>query len=174
LARTGSGGDRLLLDRWSGPRSLGREKLAADAGTDDYGTDSFGGVALAHNVRAPADVDAVISSAAQTGAAITSPASRPGLPAVGADDGVDLFQRWRRSAANRCWHPSQVANTDHFVVLEPAKYRSAMHLTRTHPAPLTPPPSRRGRAWGSYPGVGSLPSMGRWSWAMVGRSPTAG
>ena len=53
----------------------GRERLAADAGTNDSGTDGFGGVALAHNVRTPAEVDAALSSAARAGAVITSPAS---------------------------------------------------------------------------------------------------
>lgn len=53
----------------------GREDLAADAGTTDSGTDGFGGIALAHNVRTPADVDAVMSSALRAGAVITAPAS---------------------------------------------------------------------------------------------------
>jgi catechol 2,3-dioxygenase-like lactoylglutathione lyase family enzyme len=53
----------------------GREQLAADAGINDSGADGFGGVALAHNVRAPADVDAILSSAASAGGTITSPAS---------------------------------------------------------------------------------------------------
>jgi len=52
----------------------GREKLAADAGIEDSGTEGFGGVALAHNVRTPAEVDDVISTAARAGAVITSPA----------------------------------------------------------------------------------------------------
>ena len=53
----------------------GCENLAADAGTDDDGTDGFGGIVLAHNVRSPAEVDAILSSAAGAGAVITSPAS---------------------------------------------------------------------------------------------------
>jgi catechol 2,3-dioxygenase-like lactoylglutathione lyase family enzyme len=53
----------------------GRGELAADAGIPDSGTDGFSGVALAHNVRAPADVDAILSTAATAGAVITSPAS---------------------------------------------------------------------------------------------------
>ena len=52
----------------------GREKLASDAGIEDSGTEGFGGVALAHNVRTPAEVDDVISTAARAGAVITSSA----------------------------------------------------------------------------------------------------
>ncbi len=50
----------------------GREKLAADAGIKDSGTERFGGIALAHNVRTPAEVDQVISIATSAGAVITS------------------------------------------------------------------------------------------------------
>ncbi len=49
----------------------GRDKLAEDSGVDDVGTDGFGGIALAHNVRSPAEVDAVIATAADAGATIT-------------------------------------------------------------------------------------------------------
>jgi len=53
----------------------GRDKLAADSGVDDSGTDGFGGMALAHNVRSPAEVDAIITAAADAGATVTrSPA----------------------------------------------------------------------------------------------------
>lgn len=47
----------------------GREELAADSGVEDAG--GWGGVTLAHNVRSPADVDAVVEEARATGAAIT-------------------------------------------------------------------------------------------------------
>jgi predicted lactoylglutathione lyase len=49
----------------------GREKLAADAGIEDAGTDGFGGIALAQNVRAPGEVDEVMAA----GARITKPAA---------------------------------------------------------------------------------------------------
>ncbi|QSB16042.1 VOC family protein [Natronosporangium hydrolyticum] len=52
----------------------GREKLAGDAGVADGEVDGFGGVALAHNVRSRADVDAVLQEAAHAGAAITTTA----------------------------------------------------------------------------------------------------
>ena len=53
----------------------GRDQLAADAGIDDAGIERFGGIALAHNVRNPAEVDEVLSAAARAGAEITSPPS---------------------------------------------------------------------------------------------------
>jgi uncharacterized protein len=52
----------------------GRDKLAADAGLPDGGPSGSGGAALAHNVRSRAEVDAVLSAAADAGAEITKPA----------------------------------------------------------------------------------------------------
>ena len=52
----------------------GRDNVADDAGLADGGTDGFGGIALAHNVRSPAEVDEVLGQAASAGAAITQPA----------------------------------------------------------------------------------------------------
>jgi catechol 2,3-dioxygenase-like lactoylglutathione lyase family enzyme len=52
----------------------GREKLAEDAGVQDSGTDGsggFGGVVLAHNVRARTEVDEALGTAEQAGATIT-------------------------------------------------------------------------------------------------------
>jgi predicted lactoylglutathione lyase len=49
----------------------GRGKVADDAGIEDGGTDGFGGVTLAHNVRSPAEVDEVLATAARAGATIT-------------------------------------------------------------------------------------------------------
>jgi uncharacterized glyoxalase superfamily protein PhnB len=51
-----------VLALWS------RERLAADSGVEDGG--GWGGVTLAHNVRSPAEVDAVIERARQAGAHI--------------------------------------------------------------------------------------------------------
>jgi predicted lactoylglutathione lyase len=53
----------------------GREKLADDAGVEDGGTDGFGGIALAQNVRSPEEVDAIMAVAADAGAKITKPAA---------------------------------------------------------------------------------------------------
>jgi uncharacterized protein len=58
----------------------GRSKLAVDAGVDDPGFDhvadaGFPGVALAQNVRTPAEVDAVLEAAASAGATVTRTAA---------------------------------------------------------------------------------------------------
>jgi hypothetical protein len=55
-----SGG--MVVALWS------RERLADDSGVDDSG--GWGGVTLAHNVRSPAEVDAVIDEARRAGARI--------------------------------------------------------------------------------------------------------
>jgi len=52
----------IVLALWS------REELAADSGTVDSG--GWGGVTLAHNVRSPVEVDAVIEEARGAGATI--------------------------------------------------------------------------------------------------------
>lgn len=46
----------------------GRERLAEDSGVADPG--GWGGITLAHNVRSPAEVDAVIDEARAAGASI--------------------------------------------------------------------------------------------------------
>ena len=52
----------------------GRAALADDAGLKDKGTDGFGGMALAQNVRSRDEVDHVLATAAAAGATITQPA----------------------------------------------------------------------------------------------------
>ena len=51
----------------------GRDKLADDSGVHGTSGDAFGGIALAHNVRSPAEVDAIIVAAGNAGATITRP-----------------------------------------------------------------------------------------------------
>jgi predicted lactoylglutathione lyase len=52
----------------------GREKLADDAGVSPRPeTVGFGGMALAQNVRSPAEVDEIIAAAARAGGRITRP-----------------------------------------------------------------------------------------------------
>ena len=53
----------------------GRALLAADAGIDDDGTSTFGGIVLAHNVRSAAEVDQVLAAAERAGGLVTSPAT---------------------------------------------------------------------------------------------------
>jgi uncharacterized protein len=52
----------LIVSLWS------REQLAEDSGVEDRG--GWGGITLAHNVRSPAEVDAVIDEARAAGAQI--------------------------------------------------------------------------------------------------------
>ncbi len=58
-----AGGSALVL--W------GRVDLAADSGVEDGGSDGFGGVALAHNVRSRDEVDQIVEAARSAGAAVT-------------------------------------------------------------------------------------------------------
>jgi predicted lactoylglutathione lyase len=52
----------------------GRDKLAADSGVPDRpGNGSFEGIALAHNVRSPEEVDSLVDVAERAGATITRP-----------------------------------------------------------------------------------------------------
>ncbi len=57
---------RLWLALWP------RENLAADAGVSAKGT-GFAGFSLAHNVRSPAEVDALLEHVAAFGAAVVKP-----------------------------------------------------------------------------------------------------
>jgi uncharacterized protein len=49
----------------------GRDQLAADTAVEDGG--GWGGITLAHSVRSPAEVDAVLAQAAVAGATVTRP-----------------------------------------------------------------------------------------------------
>jgi hypothetical protein len=53
----------MILGLWS------RSALAEDSGVEDAG--GWGGITLAHNVRSPAEVDAVLEEARSAGATIT-------------------------------------------------------------------------------------------------------
>ena len=52
----------------------GRDQLAADTGIRDSG--GWGGVTLAHNVRSPDDVDAVLDEAKAAGATLARPGAQ--------------------------------------------------------------------------------------------------
>lgn len=62
-----------------------RRKLAADCGLPDAPPAGFGGIALAHNVRTDAEVDALLDAAAKAGGTVTRPAA---LNAIGFYSGV--------------------------------------------------------------------------------------
>jgi hypothetical protein len=55
----------MIMALWS------RAELAEDSGVEDSG--GWGGITLAHNVRSPAEVDAVIAEAEAAGATVTRP-----------------------------------------------------------------------------------------------------
>ena len=52
----------------------GRDQLAEDSGVEDGG--GWGGITLAHNVRSPEEVDAVIAEAEKAGARIERPGGK--------------------------------------------------------------------------------------------------
>ncbi|GAA3567659.1 MULTISPECIES: VOC family protein [Streptomyces] len=53
----------------------GREKLARDCGLEPGAASGFGGIALAHNVRSEAEVDAVLAVVERAGGTVTKPAA---------------------------------------------------------------------------------------------------
>jgi catechol 2,3-dioxygenase-like lactoylglutathione lyase family enzyme len=70
--QTGAGPDDDVVFFRAGGTVLalwGRAELAEDSGVEDGG--GWGGVTLAHNVRSPEEVDAVIAEAERAGATIT-------------------------------------------------------------------------------------------------------
>ena len=62
-----AGGLGLVL--WS------RDKLARDCGLEPGPASGFGGIALAHNVRSDAEVDALLAAAERAGGTVTKPAA---------------------------------------------------------------------------------------------------
>lgn len=52
-----------------------RAKLAADCGLADERATGFGGIALAHNVRSDAEVDALLATAQRAGGTVARPAA---------------------------------------------------------------------------------------------------
>jgi uncharacterized protein len=82
----------------------GRDQLAEDSGVTDAG--GWGGVTLAHNVRSPEEVDAVIAEAEAAGATI----ARPGAPTFwGGYSGVFI---------DPDGHPWEVAHNPHWQVAD--------------------------------------------------------
>ena len=80
----------------------GRDQLAADSGVEDLG--GFGGVALAYNVRSPAEVDRVMEEARAAGARI---AREAGEAFWGGYTGVFV---------DPDGHPWEVAHNPHWTV----------------------------------------------------------
>jgi predicted lactoylglutathione lyase len=89
----------------------GRDELAGDSAVSDSG--GWGGVTLAHNVRSPAEVDAVIAEAAAAGATI----GRPGAQTFwGGYSGVFL---------DPDGHPWEVAHNPRWTLLDDGSVRLA-------------------------------------------------
>jgi uncharacterized protein len=88
----------VIVALWSRP------ELAADSGVTDGG--GWGGVTLAHNVRSPAEVDAVITTAAAAGARI---ARRGAETFWGGYSGVFV---------DPDGHPWEVAHNPHWTIRE--------------------------------------------------------
>jgi catechol 2,3-dioxygenase-like lactoylglutathione lyase family enzyme len=86
----------LIVSLWS------RESLAEDSGVEDGG--GWGGVTFAYNVRAPADVDAVIEDARRAGAHISR---EPGETFWGGYSGVFV---------DPDGHPWEVAHNPHWTI----------------------------------------------------------
>ncbi len=88
----------MILALWS------REKLAEDSAVIDTG--GWGGVTLAHNVRSPGEVDAVLAEAAAAGATI----GRPGAATFwGGYSGVFL---------DPDGHPWEVAHNPYWTIAD--------------------------------------------------------
>ena len=82
----------------------GRDQLAQDSAVEDPG--GWGGVTLAHNVRSPEEVDAVLAEAERAGATV----GRPGADTFwGGYSGVFV---------DPDGHPWEVAHNPHWTVTE--------------------------------------------------------
>jgi uncharacterized protein len=90
--------DCLVVALWS------REELARDSAVDDPG--GYGGITLAHNVRSPEEVDAVVGEARAAGATITR---EPGPTFWGGYSGV---------FADPDGHPWEVAHNPRWRLAE--------------------------------------------------------
>ena len=91
-------GGGLVLALWS------RDRLAEDSAVDD--NDGWGGVTLAHNVRSPAEVDAVLADAAAAGATI----GRPGA--------VTFWGGYSGVFIDPDGHPWEVAHNPHWTITD--------------------------------------------------------
>lgn len=79
-----------------------REALAQDSGVADGG--GWGGVTLAHNVRSPDEVDAVIEEARAAGAAITR------------EPAATFWGGYSGAFADPDGHPWEVAHNPHWTI----------------------------------------------------------
>jgi catechol 2,3-dioxygenase-like lactoylglutathione lyase family enzyme len=87
----------------------GRDQLAEDSGVEDEG--GWGGVTLAHNVRSPEEVDAVIAEAEKAGARIV----RPG--------GKTFWGGYSGVFVDPDGHPWEVAHNQHWTIADDGSVR---------------------------------------------------
>jgi catechol 2,3-dioxygenase-like lactoylglutathione lyase family enzyme len=80
----------------------GRDELAADSGVEDAG--GWGGVTLAHNVRSPDEVDAVIEEARAAGATIPR------------EGGETFWGGYSGVFVDPDGHPWEVAHNPHWTI----------------------------------------------------------
>ncbi len=80
----------------------GRDQLADDSGVEDAG--GWGGVTLAHNVRSPAEVDAVLAEAKAAGATV---------PRAGAET---VWGGYSGVFVDPDGHPWEVAHNPHWTI----------------------------------------------------------
>ena len=88
----------MIVALWS------RERLAEDSGVEDGG--GWGGVTLAHNVRSPAEVDAVIEEARRAGARI----ARAGA--------ATFWGGYSGAFVDPDGHPWEVAHNPHWTIAD--------------------------------------------------------
>jgi catechol 2,3-dioxygenase-like lactoylglutathione lyase family enzyme len=94
---------RMILAVW------GRDQLAEDSGVEDAG--GWGGVTLAHNVRSPEEVDAVLAEAEHAGARI----ARAG--------GATFWGGYSGIFVDLDGHPWEVAHNPHWTLAEDGSIR---------------------------------------------------
>ena len=87
---------------WMAVALWSRSELSVDSGVEDRG--GWGGITLAHNVRSPAEVDAVLDQARAAGATIT----RPG--------GETFWGGYSGAFVDPEGHPWEVAHNPHWTI----------------------------------------------------------
>ena len=110
-----------------------REELATDSAVEDPG--GWGGVTLAHNVRSPEEVDAVLAEAEAAGATIGRP------------ERETFWGGYSRLFIDPDGHPWEVAHNPHWTIAEDGSVSIVASpyssTTRTSPSATDWPSSQR-------------------------------
>ena len=123
---------RLLPGRRHGRRALGPRRLAEDSGVEDGG--GWGGITPAHNVRSPAEVDAVIEEARRAGADIVR------------EPAETFWGGYSAAFTDPEGHPWEVAHNPRWAIADDGSIRSRscpLRLHRAGDASDGPTPGRR-------------------------------